>query len=90
MVRRDITALELKPGGGEVKVGTAVQLNLFALNRSGGTDLIPGNAATWSSTDGQVGEVNRQGRMAARRAGSLTITASYADRKVLAVFTVVA
>jgi hypothetical protein len=88
-VRKDITALEMKPGDGVVKVGTAVQLNLFARNRSGGTDLIPGNMAVWSSSDDRLGEVNRQGRLTPRRAGSLTITATYADKNVLAVFTVV-
>ena len=88
-MRTDITALEMKPGHGVVKVGTAVQLNLFARNRSGGIDLIPGNMAVWSSSDDRVGEVNRQGRLTPRRAGSLTVSATYADRNVLAVFTVV-
>jgi hypothetical protein len=45
--------------------------------------------AAWSSSDARVGEVNRQGRLTPRRAGSLTITASYAEKNVLAVFTVV-
>jgi hypothetical protein len=88
-VGKDISALEIRPGDGVVKVGAAVQLNLFALKPKGGTDLIPGNMATWSSSDDRIGEVNRQGRLTPRRAGTLTITASYADRKVLAVFTVV-
>jgi Bacterial Ig-like domain (group 2) len=88
-MRKDITALEMKPGDGVVKVGAAVQLNLFAVNKRGGTDLIPGNMATWSSSDDRVGEVNRQGRLTPRRVGSLTITATYADKNVLAVFTVV-
>jgi hypothetical protein len=88
-VSTDITALEIRPGGGEVKVGAAVQLNLFAARRHGRVDLIPANMATWLSSDGRIGEVNRQGRVTPRRAGSLTITASYADREVQAVFTVI-
>jgi hypothetical protein len=88
-MRKDITALEMKPGDGVVKVGAAVQLNLFAANKRGGIDLIPGNMATWSSSDERVGQVNRQGRLTPRRPGSLTITAGYADKNVLAVFTVV-
>jgi hypothetical protein len=87
-VRKDITALEIRPGDGAVKVGSPVQLNLFALNRSGGIDLIPGNMAGWSSSDNRVGEVNRQGRLTPRGPGSVTITATYSDRKVLAVFTI--
>jgi hypothetical protein len=88
-VRTDFTALEMRPGDGVVKLGTAVQLNLFARTKGGGVDLIPGNMAAWSSSDDRIGEVNRQGRLTPRRPGSLTITASYADRKVLAVFTVI-
>jgi hypothetical protein len=88
-VRTDITALEIRPADGVVKVGEAVQLNLFARKSKGATDLIPGNMAVWSSADARIGEVNRQGRLTPRRAGSLTITATYADRKALAEFTVV-
>ena len=88
-MRTDITALVMKPGDGVVKVGSAVQLNLFAQNRSGGVDLIPGTMAVWSSANDRVGEVNRQGRLTPRGAGSVTITASYADKKILAVFTVI-
>jgi hypothetical protein len=88
-MRKDITALEMRPGDGVVKVGTAVQLNLFAIDKRGGVDLIPGNMAAWSSSDARVGEVNRQGRLTPRRAGSLTITATYAEKDVLGVFTVV-
>jgi hypothetical protein len=88
-VSKEITALEMRPGAGDVKVGTAVQLNLFALKSNGGTDLIPGNMAAWSSSDARLGEVNRQGRLTPRRPGSLTITATYADRTVRGVFTVV-
>ena len=57
-MRSDITALRIKPGDGVVKMGAAVQLNLFAQNSSGGIDLIPGNMATWSSGDDRVGQVN--------------------------------
>jgi hypothetical protein len=88
-MRTDITALEMKPGDGVVKVGAAVQLNLFAADRRGGIDLIPGNMAAWSSSDDRVGEVNRQGRLTPRRVGALTITATYAGKSVLAVFSVV-
>jgi hypothetical protein len=87
-MRRDITALQIKPGEGVLKVGTAVQLNLFALNKSGGTDLIPGTTATWSSSDNRVGEINRQGRLTPRGPGAVTITASYANQKGVAAFTV--
>lgn len=88
-MRKDFTALELRPGGGVVKVGEAVQLNLFALYKGGGVDLIPGNMANWSSSDGRIGEVNRQGRLTPRRPGALTITAAYADNDVRAAFTVI-
>ena len=40
-MRKDITTLVLKPGDGIMKLGTAVQLNLYAQNRSGGVDMIP-------------------------------------------------
>jgi len=89
-VRKDITGLSMKPGEGIVKVGAAVQLNLFAEDGSGGTELIPGTMAAWSSSDDHVGEVNRQGRLTPRGAGSVSITARYAEKKVTAVFTVVA
>lgn len=71
-------------------IGAAVQLNLFAVNRGGGTDLIPGNMAVWSSSDERIGEVNRQGRLSPRRPGPLTITASYAGQDAHAVLTVIA
>lgn len=79
----------MRPGDGVVKVGTAVQLNLFARTKGGGTDLIPGNMAAWHSSDDRIGEVNRQGRLTPRRPGSVTITASFGDRNVLAVFVVI-
>ena len=87
-MRKDITALEIRPGDGVVKVGSAVQLNLFARNKRGDADLIPGNLAVWSSSDNDVAEVSRQGRLTPRHAGAVTITAAYADRKVEAAFTV--
>ena len=87
-MRKDITALQIKPGEGFLKVGTAVQLNLFAVNKSGGTDLVPGTMAAWSSSDSRVGEMNRQGRLTPRGSGAVTITARYADREVAATFTV--
>ncbi len=87
---KDITALEIRPGDGVLTVGKAVQLNLFAHNRSGGADLIPGNMATWSSSANGVGDVTRQGRLTPRGAGAVTVTASYGDKKALATFTVVA
>jgi hypothetical protein len=88
-VRTDIKALLIEPGDGILKMGTAVQLKLFARNGRGGTDLIPGTMAAWSSDDNRVGEVNRQGRLTPRGVGQVTITASYADEKVAATFTVV-
>jgi hypothetical protein len=89
-MRKDITTLEIRPADGVLAVGKAVQLNLFAHNRSGGADLIPGNMAAWSSSDNGVGDVTRQGRLTPRGAGRVTITASYGDSKTLAVFTVAA
>ena len=89
-MRKDITSLEIRPAEGSLNMGKAVQLNLFAHNRSGGADLIPGNTATWSSSNNGVGDVTRQGRLTPRGAGSVTVTASYGDTKALAVFTVVA
>jgi hypothetical protein len=88
-MRNDITALELKPGDGVVKAGSAVQLNLYARTKSGASDLIPGIMAIWSSSDNEIGDVNRQGRLTPRRAGTLTVTASYADKQVSAAFIVV-
>jgi len=88
-VRNDITALVMKPGDGAMKMGAPVQLNLFAQNRSGGLDLIPGITAAWSSDDVGVGEVNRQGRLTPRAPGQVTITARYANRSVAAVFTII-
>jgi hypothetical protein len=88
-VRNDVTALVMKPGDGVVKMGAAVQLNLFAQTGGGGSDLIPGTMAVWSSDDDQVGEVNRQGRLTPRAAGPVTITARYAGKQVAARFTVV-
>jgi hypothetical protein len=89
-MRRDIVGLSVQPAAGVVKVGEHVQLNLFAENGSGRTDLIPGTMAAWSSSDRRLGEVNAQGRLTPRGAGSVTITATYAEKKVAAVFTVVA
>jgi hypothetical protein len=89
-VRNDIEALELKPGDGVVKVGVAVQLNLFGVNKSERRELIPGTMAAWSSADTRIGEVNRQGRLIPRGAGTVTITATYSDLTAHAVFTVVA
>jgi hypothetical protein len=88
-VRNDITALVMKPGDGAIKMGAPVQLNLFAQNRSGRLDLIPGITAAWSSDDAGVGEVNRQGRLMPRAPGLVTITARYANRSVAAVFIVI-
>jgi hypothetical protein len=88
-VRSDLVALQIKPDGGEVRVGTAVQLNLFAVTRGGKTDLVPGNAATWSSAQESTGEVNRQGRLNPRRPGAVTVTATYAGQTARSTFTVV-
>ena len=88
-MRNDITSLVMKPGDGVMKMGASVQLNLFAQNRSGGLDLIPGTTAAWSSDDVGVGEVNRQGRLTPRAPGLVTITAGYANGSVTAVFLIV-
>jgi hypothetical protein len=89
-MRRDILGLIMKPADGLMKVGAPVQLNLFAENKSGGIDLVPANMAAWSSSDDHIAEVTRQGRLTPRGAGSVTITASYADKQVAVVFDVVA
>ena len=88
-MRTDISGLRMKPGDGIVKMGAVIQLNLFALDRSGGTELVPGTMAAWASSDDHVGEVNRQGRLTPRGAGSVSITARYAQKEATAVFTVV-
>jgi hypothetical protein len=90
MMRNGITALELKPSDGVIKVGVAVQLNLLAVKHGGRAELIPGTMASWSSSDNRIGEVNRQGRLIPRAAGAVTIVAAYTDQKAHAVFTVVA
>jgi hypothetical protein len=89
-VRSDIIALEVKPGEGTLRIGTAIQLNLFGTRRGGGADLIPGSMAAWSSSSADVAEVNRQGRLTPRRAGTVTITAAYAGHLAHAVFTTAA
>jgi hypothetical protein len=88
-MRTDIVGLSMRPRDGTLKMGASVQLNLLAETSSGGTDLVPGTMATWSSSDDHVAEVNRQGRLTPRGAGSATITASYAENKATGVFTVV-
>jgi uncharacterized protein YjdB len=88
-VRSDVIALEVKPAAGTVHVGTAIQLNLFATTRGGGTDLVPGNMAAWASSDESVAEVNRQGRLSPRRPGTVSITATHAGKSASAVFTAV-
>jgi len=85
-VRNDVTALEVKPGEGTLRIGTAIQLHLFATTRGGGKDLVPGNMAAWASSDESLAEVNRQGRLSPRRPGTVTITASYGGHTVRAVF----
>ncbi len=83
-------ALQIKPDGGEVRIGAALQLNLFAVTLGGATDLIPGNAATWSSVPAGLVEVNRQGRLAPRHPGAVTVIASYGGKTARSAFTVVA
>ncbi len=80
--------LEIRPAGGPVKVGAALQLNLFAHDARGGTDLVMANQATWTSADPRLGEVSRQGRLTPRKPGTLTITASYGALVARAVFTI--
>lgn len=87
-MRKDLTGLQLRPGDGALKVGVQVQLNLFAVSKGGGTDLVMGNLATWSSSDDHRAEVNRQGRLTPRRPGTVTITASHGGLTVTATFTV--
>jgi hypothetical protein len=88
-VSKNITALEIKPGDGTVSIGTAIQLRLFATTDSGGTDLIPASMAVWSSSNGAVAEVNRQGRLSPRRPGTATLTAAFNGKVARAVFTAV-
>jgi hypothetical protein len=88
-MRTDIVGLSMRPRDGNLKMGASVQLNLLAETSSGGTDLVPGTMATWSSSDDHVAEVNRQGRLTPRGAGAATITATYAENKATGVFTVV-
>jgi uncharacterized protein YjdB len=88
-MRRDIVGLSMRPCDGTLKLGASVQLNLLAQTRTAATDLIPGTMATWSSSDDRVAEVNRQGRLTPRAAGSATITAMYAENETTGLFTVV-
>ena len=62
----DIQSLLIQPAAGALTVGTAIQLALTALTRSGRSTLIPGNSATWSSSNQAVAEVTRQGRVQPR------------------------
>jgi uncharacterized protein YjdB len=86
---RKIVGLGMKPGDGTVKMGASVQLNLLAQTGTASADLIPGNMATWSSSDNGIADVNHQGRLTPRAPGSVTITATYAENKAIGVFTVV-
>ena len=88
-MRTDIVGLSMRPRDGTLKMGASVQLNLLAETSSAGTDLIPGTMAIWSSSDDGIAEVNRQGRLTPRAAGSATITAKYAEKEATGVFTVV-
>lgn len=88
-MRHDVSALRISPSEGSLPIGTPVQLMLFATTRSGDNDLVPGNMAQWSSSDGEVADVNRQGRLTPRRPGRVTITASYAGLDAQAVLDVV-
>jgi hypothetical protein len=89
-VRTDIAALQIKPADGEVKQGTALQLNLFAIRADGKTDLVPGNMAAWHSSNDRVAEVNRQGRVSARQPGTVEVTATYAGKTAQVALTVLA
>jgi hypothetical protein len=88
-MRRDIVALSMEPGDGAVKLGAPVQLHLFAKSKAGRAELVPGNMAAWSSSDDAVAEVSRQGRLTPRGRGAVTISATYAERTIAALFTVV-
>jgi len=85
-MRTDITALEIKPAGGALTVGTTIQLNLFSVTAGGGTGLVPASMATWSSSNEAVAEVSRQGRLSPRRAGAVAIIATYAGQTARAEF----
>jgi hypothetical protein len=87
-MRQDVTALEIKPAGGALPAGTAVQLNLFSVLAGGRTGLVPANMATWASSNAAVAEVSRQGRLTLRAPGAVSITASYAGQTAHADFTV--
>jgi uncharacterized protein YjdB len=89
-MRRDITELQIKPGEGTLVVGSTLQLNLFSLVVGGGTGLVPANMATWTTSNPAVAEISRQGRLTARKPGTVSITASYADKVARAEFTTVA
>jgi len=75
---QDVSSLRISPSEGSLAIGAPVQLRLLATTRSGGTDLVPGNMALWSSSDDKVADVNRQGRLTPRSPGRVTITVSYA------------
>jgi hypothetical protein len=84
----DISALRIEPDGVPVRPGTAVQLNLLAVSARGRANLIPGNMAIWSSSNDGVGEIDGQGRLKARSAGAVTISARYAGHVAQASYTV--
>jgi hypothetical protein len=89
-MRSDITGLQIKPAGGELTIGNAIQLNLSGVTARGGTELIPANMATWASSNNAVAEVSRQGRLNPRRSGTVSVSATYAGSTARAEFTVVA
>jgi uncharacterized protein YjdB len=95
-MRHDVSALRIDasgPGGSRVdvlSVGSSLQLKLFAVTGNGGTDLVMGNVAAWTSSNVKVAEINRQGRLTARSPGTVTITATHAGQTAHATLEVVA
>jgi hypothetical protein len=87
-MQRDVVALRIEPGEGTLAVGTPVQLRLFSVNAKGAEALIPGNLTAWSSSRDSVADVNRQGRLSPRSAGSVTVTARYGGQSASVTFTV--
>lgn len=89
-VRTDVVGIEIKPAAGALRVGASAQLNLFARNAAGRTTLVMSSLATWAGSNDKVAEVNRQGRVTGRAAGTMTVRAQHAGHTAEAVFTITA
>jgi hypothetical protein len=85
-MRQDVSALRIEATTANgapldrLPAGTAIQLKLFAVTGNGGSALVMGNLATWTSSNSKIAEVNRLGRLTARAAGLVTISASHAGQ----------